>query len=475
MRNRAAAVAGVTIVCFVLLLVYAALNLVRVQRELQQELGESNLWIATQGEREAQQFLLALSGAFSEQADNDPDLRFEILYSRVALISEGPQTDYFRSIGANELLIHANALMQELEPLVTQPRRSPAETQTLFRKANDLAATFRELSNKAGLNEREDQLGRRAAQGAATRLLLVAIFGVFITGAIMAGLLLRNIHCLTRTQATLERHQATLEETIAERTRELREAVAVERRAREVYRSFIVILSHQFRTPVSIIHMIAQRQLRSLAVDTSETLHRKFTRIYEAAERLERLLGCFLDAASMEQQQIVLSPGRIDLNCITRAAVEHMADRHPDRQIDLQLQDGPLPLDGDAGLLEQVLMNLLSNALDYSSAPAPVTVTTARVRGHLTCTVTDHGIGIPATAQAAIFEKFYRAPNVHRLPGVGVGLHLARTIVSLHGGSVSFTSQEGVGSTFTLALPEAGGQESHEQHPPDGDHPLHRG
>lgn len=197
--------------------------------------------------------------------------------------------------------------------------------------------------------------------------------------------------------------------------------------------------------------MIAQRQLRSDEPDLSETLKRKFSRIFDAAERLERLLSGFLASASVEGKDITLARRRVDLNDIVSIALEQISEANPGRILETSLSDQPLRVDADPVLLEQVVLNLLSNAVKYSEAPAAVMLATWQENNKVFCRVTDHGAGIPEEAQGAIFDRFYRAANVRRLPGVGVGLSLVRDIVSLHGGEVSFTSRVGEGSEFTVA------------------------
>ncbi len=319
-----------------------------------------------------------------------------------------------------------------------------------------LSSVLRTITNATALEERLDRNTRRETVLRVMRLLLFAVGGTFLTGVVMAGQLWRNMRRSMRAQSELQSHRAALEETIVARTKELQEALEVERRAKEVYRSFIVTVSHQFRTPVSIIHMIAQRQLRSDDASLSDALRRKFRRILDAAERLERLLSSFLASASVEGKDITLSRRIVDLNEIAGIAVEQIREANPDRTLDVRLWKRPLKMDGDPVLLEQVVLNLLSNAVKYSDAPKPVRLETGRNGARIFCRVKDYGAGIPQSAQGAVFDRFYRAANVHRLPGVGVGLSLVRDIVALHGGEVTFTSREGKGSEFTVALPATG-------------------
>ena len=113
---------------------------------------------------------------------------------------------------------------------------------------------------------------------------------------------------------------------------------------------------------------------------------------------------------------------------------------------------------GDELRLEQVIQNLVQNAIKYSPAGGYVEVRAAR-NGTMACiSVIDQGIGIPQGALSRLFTRFYRAPNVdpQHISGMGVGLYVVQEIVSLHGGKVTVESQEGVGSTFTIYLPLAG-------------------
>nr|WP_029372113.1 ATP-binding protein [Paracoccus sp. TRP] len=220
--------------------------------------------------------------------------------------------------------------------------------------------------------------------------------------------------------------------------------------------------------------MIAQRQLRDDSAPLSDALRRKFSRILDAAERLERLLSSFLASASVEGKDISLSRRLIDFNEIAAVAADQIRQANPARRIEVSLAETALLIDADPVLLEQAVLNLLSNAIKYSEAPAPVRLETSCRNGRVLCRVKDSGVGIPHEAQAVVFDKFYRAPNVHRLPGVGVGLSLVRDIVSLHGGEVTFTSQVGEGSEFIIAVPAAGGQaDGAESH--TSDHSLCRG
>jgi signal transduction histidine kinase len=114
-------------------------------------------------------------------------------------------------------------------------------------------------------------------------------------------------------------------------------------------------------------------------------------------------------------------------------------------------------IDGDDLRLEQVLQNLIQNAIKYSPPGAPVAVRIERQGAFASVAVVDHGIGIPEAALAQLFQRFYRAPNVdeRQISGMGIGLFVVKEIVLLHNGTVAVESVEGQGSTFTIRLPLA--------------------
>jgi signal transduction histidine kinase len=114
-------------------------------------------------------------------------------------------------------------------------------------------------------------------------------------------------------------------------------------------------------------------------------------------------------------------------------------------------------VNGDPLRLEQVILNLVNNAVKYSPAGGVVTVRVERQAEAVLLSVCDEGLGIPAEALPQLFQRFYRADNVaaHHISGMGIGLYVVREIVTKHGGSVDVISSEGVGSTFTVRLPLA--------------------
>lgn len=453
MTNRGPLLASLTIASFVVLFSYSLFQLNMINHEFHSDRGESNLWAATQAEREAQALLLVLHDTEKGAANvDDVRLRFDILYSRVDLLADRPQLQYFRSIGVAPRIAAIMAEMTAMDEVLFASDADPAAIADETEHVISMLANLRQISFTTALEDRTDRYDRRQRQISMMRLLMLGALGAFLSGVGMAALLWRNMNRAIRIQAELEQHRDSLETTIATRTRELRDALNVERQTKEVYKSFIVTVAHQFRTPVSIIHMIAQRQLRAEDGSISDKLKTKFQRIFDAAVRLERILNGFLSSAHDEGKNIALSRRRVDLKHLVDGAVEQMRLAHPDRQIDVKTCGAPVETDADPVLLEQVFLNLMSNAVKYSSPPTPVTVTLLKDGDAISCSIADEGIGIPGAAAASIYEPYFRATNVHHIPGIGVGLNLAREIIDMHGGSIDCKSEEGKGSRFTVIL-----------------------
>ncbi len=144
----------------------------------------------------------------------------------------------------------------------------------------------------------------------------------------------------------------------------------------------------------------------------------------------------------------------MDLAPLVARVAERWLAAAPDHPLELELEE-PLPVLGDGDRLEQVLDNLLANAVKYSPPGSPVRLSARAQDGKILLAVTDRGGGIPPDEQAHLFERFYRRPE-HRTSrqfGLGLGLYITRGLVAAHGGSISIDSEVGRGSTFVVTLP----------------------
>jgi CheY-like chemotaxis protein len=182
-------------------------------------------------------------------------------------------------------------------------------------------------------------------------------------------------------------------------------------------------------------------------------------------ERLIELIESLLDFARREEERLELHTGRFDLRQAVEDAVRALEDRIASRNFRLKVELGPvtLPVLGDRQRLAQVFRALIGNAEKFSDppdrgdAPAEIRVTSHATLEHVEISVTDRGIGIPKEAVAKIFDRFYQvdASSTRRFGGAGLGLALAKELVTLHAGEIRVESVEGRGSTFTVRLPLA--------------------
>lgn len=215
-------------------------------------------------------------------------------------------------------------------------------------------------------------------------------------------------------------------------------------------------LSHDLRTPLSSI-LGSVTTLRALGSKmTSKVRADLLLNIEEEATRLSRFVSDLLDMTKLEAGAIEMTGERLDVEDVIVRAVRRARTAWPNRRIEMRI-DGPLPpVFGNAGLLEQLIFNLLENAHRYSGPGTPTTITAGVANGKLEVAVDDQGIGIPPAELERIFEKFHRVKEGDgRPPGTGLGLAICRAIAAGMNGAIRAKSPGsfGKGSRFVVTLP----------------------
>ena len=224
---------------------------------------------------------------------------------------------------------------------------------------------------------------------------------------------------------------------------------------------FLSIAAHELRTPLMTLSVSAEVLQRRAARTQPYTLierdHRMLTVIMEQSRRLQHQIDMFLDLSQIETGHMSLNLEPLEVCSFIERVVREIQPTLERHQLTCSCEPAALVIQGDALRLDQVLQNLLQNAIKYSPDGGEITVRGMR-RGNEVCIeVTDRGIGIPLEARDKLFERFYRAGNAARLGirGLGIGLAVVTDIVARHGGRVEVASVEGEGSTFTVWLPHA--------------------
>lgn len=223
---------------------------------------------------------------------------------------------------------------------------------------------------------------------------------------------------------------------------------------------FLATAAHELKTPLT--PLLGQAQLLQRRIDRGvvevERDRRSAAVIVAQAHRLNRLVGSLLDLERLRSGRIELSLASVDLAALVSRLAGELEPTLTNHTLSVEIPPEPVLVPGDELRLEQVLLNLLQNALKYSPDGGQVTIRILLDGGRVGVEVSDQGIGIPEAEIARVFNPFYRSAAAERgaVPGLGVGLALVNEIVTLHSGSVTVSSTEGVGSTFTIWLPTAG-------------------
>ena len=233
------------------------------------------------------------------------------------------------------------------------------------------------------------------------------------------------------------------------------------RRVEEVRRDFVANVSHELKTPVGGIALLAEAVLD--AKDEPEAVARFAQRIQVESTRLTRLVQEIVDLSRLQVADALHEPDLVDIGRVVHEALDRSRVSADAKAITVEATvDSDLEVFGDAELLATAVANLLTNAVNYSERETRVAVSARRVDDTVEVVVADQGQGIPTSEQARIFERFYRvdAARSRATGGTGLGLAIVKHICANHGGDVAVWSEPGHGSTFTIRLPSAADRSS---------------
>jgi two-component system phosphate regulon sensor histidine kinase PhoR len=224
-------------------------------------------------------------------------------------------------------------------------------------------------------------------------------------------------------------------------------------------KEFVANVSHELRTPLSLIKGYVETLLGG-AKDNPEIAVKFLTTIQRSADRLELLVEDLLVISELESGRITLNLQAVSLKALAAKVLEDFEAKAEPKQITMEEDISELVIRADPGRVEQVLGNLIDNAIKYGKPGGRVTVSGQPVKnGFIEVTVADDGPGMPPESLDRVFERFYRIDKgrSREQGGTGLGLAIVKHIVQSHGGRVWATSQPGEGATFHFTLPQETG------------------
>jgi two-component system phosphate regulon sensor histidine kinase PhoR len=232
-------------------------------------------------------------------------------------------------------------------------------------------------------------------------------------------------------------------------------------RLEQVRRDFVANASHELRTPLTAIAGFAETLLSNR--NLGEADRRSYLEVIDRhAQRLSHLVSDLLELSKIESRKVPLELRAVDVAALAERLLHDYHERFAAKDLQASVERHGRPVArGDAQAIEQILVNLVDNAVKYTEAGGSVVIRIAEEAGKVAVSVSDTGIGIPAADRERIFERFYRVDKARsrELGGTGLGLSIVKHLVQNQGGEISVESEPGRGSTFRFTLPRDAGQE----------------
>jgi signal transduction histidine kinase len=223
---------------------------------------------------------------------------------------------------------------------------------------------------------------------------------------------------------------------------------------REQNAHFIGQAAHEFRTPLAVIQTAAEALKLYSGRMSSHQQHVRLVKIEDSVGQMTDLLRNALTFSRADAGKIKIERQPVDLRAIAQEVGRDIQQNFGEHQINVVVRGAARLPQLDPSLAREILINLLTNAAKYSPDGGEIEVEVFTGSTEVRIKVTDHGIGIAPADQEHVFEPFRRGANVGDIPGTGLGLAITKRAVETHGGTISFESRVGTGTTFTVSLPE---------------------
>jgi two-component system sensor kinase FixL len=249
----------------------------------------------------------------------------------------------------------------------------------------------------------------------------------------------------------------TAESNLRTKEQEIRTALEKEKELSELKSRFVSMASHEFRTPLSTILSSVSLISRYTESEQQDKRDKHIKRIKSSVRNLTGILNDFLSLSKLEEGKVDNDPAPFQVNELCMEIVDELQGMmKPGQQIQHSSDPANIELIQDQRLLRNILFNLLSNAIKYSEEGKMIECSTIIEKDSFYLKIEDHGMGIPKQDQAHLFTRFFRAANATNIQGTGLGLNIVRRYVDMLGGSISFESELGKGTTFHVKIPISG-------------------
>ncbi|HUO75406.1 MAG TPA: ATP-binding protein [Candidatus Paceibacterota bacterium] len=233
--------------------------------------------------------------------------------------------------------------------------------------------------------------------------------------------------------------------------------VTMERQLDRAKTEFVTLASHQLRAPLNALNWYTELLLTDTEHPLSVKQREYIGEIRKTNKRMTELIDAFLNVSRLEMGVFPNRPEEVPIVPLVKSVLDEFDEQIRSRQLTVQDTYDPAisTVNIDARLFALIVQNLLSNAVKYTPSGGTVSVHVGSIDGHLGLTVTDTGIGISGNEQPRVFQKLFRGDNAQTMEpeGTGLGLYIVKTIVTQAGGTITFISVEGKGSTFSVLLP----------------------
>jgi len=259
----------------------------------------------------------------------------------------------------------------------------------------------------------------------------------------------------------MEQHRHHLEELVRDRTQELgeqkerlAEALQQQLELSGLQRQFVSMVCHEFRTPLAIIDGSAQQVSRRHDSIKPERLLGNVGKIRNAVVRLTNLIESVLDSARLEAGKLKFEPQTFTLSTLIEEACNNHRELNPGYEIVAEIDGSAGDIHADMAQLRQVISNMVANAVTYSPEGTQVWVRAAAADDdQVLISVCDDGVGIPEAELPKLFDRFFRGSTSTGIVGTGIGLHLVKSLVDIHGGLIDVESTVDKGTVFHVTLP----------------------